>query len=90
MPIMPIIDADVAEALRLRHRALVLRQLARRIRSLRALCLTGDAGTLTWVGPTAHGCVDAVRSYRARLLQQADDLAAAATRLETRAGELGR
>ena len=90
MSTFPVIDPVVAEALALRHRAEVLRALAHQLGLLGALALASDAGVDTWVGPSAQACGEALRRHRSLLHRHVDELAAAARRLDTRAGELGR
>jgi len=72
----------------LRERATGLRALARRLQQLRVLSLHHDAGPDTWLGPSPHRCVDAMRAIRAALLADADDLLYRAHRFERAAAEL--
>ncbi len=69
-------------ASQLRERARSLRRLAADIRDCAATQLWRRAGTDTWVGPVAHGCLDELIAMRRRLVAAGDDLDARARRLE--------
>ncbi len=64
------------------ERAACLRRLAREIEGLLVLDLHRRAGPDTWVGPAAQQCLDELILHRRVILFAADNLRAAASRLE--------
>ena len=73
---------------RLRHRAVVLSDLAAVLQRLTVLTLHLDAGPDTWVGPSPQACLDDLVSRRGSLLRAADGLAGEARRCRRMADDL--
>ena len=76
---------DAAELIR---RATALRLLALRLGWSKARWLSTLAGSETWIGPTPSLCREDLRRVRVTIERAADDLAAAALRLESQARDL--
>ena len=73
---------------RLRHRAVVLSDLAGVLQRLTVLTLHLDAGPDTWVGPSPQACGDDLGARRGSLLRAADWLAGEARRCKRMADDL--
>lgn len=73
---------------RLRHRAVVLSDLAAVLQRLTVLTLHLDAGPDTWVGPSPQACRDDLEARRGSLLRAADGLAGEARRCQRMADDL--
>jgi hypothetical protein len=78
-------DDAAADGAELRARAARLRSLSLRLRTARARQLFRRAGTDTWVGPTPSRCLDELEQVRRAIANAADELDAAARRLESQA-----
>jgi hypothetical protein len=78
-------DDAAADAAELRARAARLRSLSRRLRATRAMQLFRRAGADTWVGATPSRCLDELEHVRRTIATAADELDAAARRLESQA-----
>jgi hypothetical protein len=69
-------------------RAVALRSLSLRLHTCRARSLFSRAGTDTWIGPTPQRCLDDLVRVSRSIARAADELTAAARRLEIQAGAM--